>query len=175
MHAGVACRQSDYFFFSSRRRHTRCSRDWSSDVCSSDLLAHRRSLLSFGGLGVDAAQQVELPSQVPEGRSGTEIPPFSAQGPSRSLGEELEEFVGGAEMTQDAEARMAVLIAIGLDDAPVVVAAHGVGLEAWHDSYIPYACAIVKADRNRLWWGSKHSKYGISRAFGDGAVRFERK
>src|SRR5256884_7535488 len=26
-------------FFSSRRRHTRCSRDWSSDVCSSDLLA----------------------------------------------------------------------------------------------------------------------------------------
>src|SRR5690606_10185932 len=26
------------FFFSSRRRHTRFSRDWSSDVCSSDLL-----------------------------------------------------------------------------------------------------------------------------------------
>src|SRR5256884_2856119 len=26
------------FFFSSRRRHTRCSRDWSSDVCSSDLI-----------------------------------------------------------------------------------------------------------------------------------------
>src|SRR5205809_7623689 len=25
------------FLFSSRRRHTRCSRDWSSDVCSSDL------------------------------------------------------------------------------------------------------------------------------------------
>src|SRR2546429_5746596 len=32
------------FFFSSRRRHTRCSRDWSSDVCSSDL-----SALVFGG------------------------------------------------------------------------------------------------------------------------------
>src|SRR5687768_17701953 len=27
-----------FFFFSSRRRHTRCSRDWSSDVCSSDLV-----------------------------------------------------------------------------------------------------------------------------------------
>src|SRR2546429_1434380 len=26
-----------FLFFSSRRRHTRCSRDWSSDVCSSDL------------------------------------------------------------------------------------------------------------------------------------------
>src|SRR2546430_6951019 len=27
-----------YFFFSSRRRHTRFDCDWSSDVCSSDLL-----------------------------------------------------------------------------------------------------------------------------------------
>src|SRR5690349_24228878 len=27
------------FFFSSRRRHTRSLRDWSSDVCSSDLSA----------------------------------------------------------------------------------------------------------------------------------------
>src|SRR5699024_12075973 len=29
--------QLDSFFFSSRRRHTRSKRDWSSDVCSSDL------------------------------------------------------------------------------------------------------------------------------------------
>src|SRR5690606_40708489 len=28
------------YFFSSRRRHTRFSRDWSSDVCSSDLGRH---------------------------------------------------------------------------------------------------------------------------------------
>src|SRR5437868_11082372 len=28
-----------FFFFSSRRRHTRSKRDWSSDVCSSDLRA----------------------------------------------------------------------------------------------------------------------------------------
>src|SRR2546429_1750740 len=35
---GDCCmRLSIFFFFSSRRRHTRCSRDWSSDVCSSDL------------------------------------------------------------------------------------------------------------------------------------------
>src|SRR5207247_3438822 len=27
------------FFFSSRRRHTRSTRDWSSDVCSSDLVS----------------------------------------------------------------------------------------------------------------------------------------
>src|SRR5437868_7094647 len=29
-----------YFFFSSRRRHTRSKRDWSSDVCSSDLTGY---------------------------------------------------------------------------------------------------------------------------------------
>src|SRR2546429_5380982 len=36
------------FFFSSRRRHTRCSRDWSSDVCSSDL----ESFVRAGMLGL---------------------------------------------------------------------------------------------------------------------------
>src|SRR5438128_6207915 len=35
---GVVVRPRCCFFFSSRRRHTRCYRDWSSDVCSSDLL-----------------------------------------------------------------------------------------------------------------------------------------
>src|SRR3712207_1038256 len=37
------------FFFSSRRRHTRYWRDWSSDVCSSDLFI--RSMASRGHLG----------------------------------------------------------------------------------------------------------------------------
>src|SRR5690606_39702943 len=32
------------FFFSSRRRHTRFSRDWSSDVCSSDLVRQKIDL-----------------------------------------------------------------------------------------------------------------------------------
>src|SRR5256884_5212453 len=37
------------FFFSSRRRHTRCSRDWSSDVCSSDLkLVRKREGMGMG-------------------------------------------------------------------------------------------------------------------------------
>src|SRR5439155_4609014 len=31
-----------FFFFSSRRRHTRWPRDWSSDVCSSDLESYER-------------------------------------------------------------------------------------------------------------------------------------
>src|SRR5437899_11921873 len=51
------------FFFSSRRRHTRCLSDWSSDVCSSDLftsgttgvpkgatLTHRNLLVTVGSM-----------------------------------------------------------------------------------------------------------------------------
>src|SRR5699024_12214704 len=34
-----------YFFFTSRRRHTRSKRDWSSDVCSSDLSGTARRIL----------------------------------------------------------------------------------------------------------------------------------
>src|SRR3712207_8686482 len=39
-----------YFFFSSRRRHTRYWRDWSSDVCSSDLAKEAIEILeeNFG-------------------------------------------------------------------------------------------------------------------------------
>src|SRR5699024_12141412 len=45
------------FFFSSRRRHTRSKRDWSSDVCSSDLQgladwisAHVGAFAAIGGI-----------------------------------------------------------------------------------------------------------------------------
>src|SRR5699024_12228549 len=47
------------FFFSSRRRHTRSKRDWSSDVCSSDLV------LPAGGEGEGAAGEVhQFPADV---------------------------------------------------------------------------------------------------------------
>src|SRR5205809_8093501 len=52
------------FFFSSRRRHTRCSRDWSSDVCSSDLerrlrLDERQTTLGDGPSEVRGARSEE--------------------------------------------------------------------------------------------------------------------
>src|SRR5882724_7003818 len=37
-----------FFFFSSRRRHTRCLSDWSSGVCSSDLFAVCQKLIEAG-------------------------------------------------------------------------------------------------------------------------------
>src|SRR5256884_4940588 len=49
-----------FFFFSSRRRHTRCSRDWSSDVCSSDLGATVGSVIPTKGAVIPAAVGVDI-------------------------------------------------------------------------------------------------------------------
>src|SRR5207245_1856094 len=43
-------------FFSSRRRHTRCYRDWSSDVCSSDLIVGEDGMIGVHA----AARQIVL-------------------------------------------------------------------------------------------------------------------
>src|SRR5690625_3858502 len=39
-----------FFFFSSRRRHTRWPRDWSSDVCSSDLMPNMNGVQATANL-----------------------------------------------------------------------------------------------------------------------------
>src|SRR5216683_5430802 len=39
-----------FFFFSSRRRHTRSDRDWSSDVCSSDLALEKSGVRSVAAI-----------------------------------------------------------------------------------------------------------------------------
>src|SRR5690606_13628421 len=53
------------FFFSSRRRHTRFSRDWSSDVCSSDLAV---------------AAALALAAAITACKGGEGKPPAAAQG-----------------------------------------------------------------------------------------------
>src|SRR5438876_2358024 len=47
------CLCSLVFFFSSRRRHTRWTGDWSSDVCSSDLDPSPGTVAYVTGLGSD--------------------------------------------------------------------------------------------------------------------------
>src|SRR2546428_1604061 len=47
--------RSAYFFFASRRRHTRSDRDWSSDVCSSDLYLGARYNVTYGVMSAQAA------------------------------------------------------------------------------------------------------------------------
>src|SRR5207247_6445642 len=62
-----------FFFFSSRRRHTRSTRDWSSDVCSSDLRGGACRSTSMGGcsrLRADSAAMRGLaPGGVPSAAS----------------------------------------------------------------------------------------------------------
>src|SRR6266702_6230734 len=67
-----------FFFFSSRRRHTRWPRDWSSDVCSSDLPApgpaaveeflHRRIAGQFEDAGGRAVRVYAPPDETEAGR-----------------------------------------------------------------------------------------------------------
>src|SRR5207245_5894262 len=64
-----------FFFFSSRRRHTRCYRDWSSDVCSSDLAddprpAEQASLLNLFELQGIEVHRAEKEIRLPAASSG---------------------------------------------------------------------------------------------------------
>src|SRR2546430_17564719 len=72
-----------FFFFSSRRRHTRFDCDWSSDVCSSDLACIDTKILdpSFAGRELDESFFRDLPPQVdPCGENG-EFHTFVFDGP----------------------------------------------------------------------------------------------
>src|SRR3712207_8443904 len=53
-------RCDEFVFFSSRRRHTRYWRDWSSDVCSSDLGV--TSGVIGGGLALDGRRWLDCPA-----------------------------------------------------------------------------------------------------------------
>src|SRR5258706_5943044 len=55
-----------YFFFSSRRRHTRLVSDWSSDVCSSDLVRLKHQHACQPAHPVDVGKPPRLrPAQTP--------------------------------------------------------------------------------------------------------------
>src|SRR5205085_4071908 len=60
------------FFFSSRRRHTRFDCDWSSDVCSSDLRATRKSqvLIRKVNCSGDVLRRASDETVRPAGRRG---------------------------------------------------------------------------------------------------------
>src|SRR2546421_4286859 len=69
-----------FFFFSSRRRHTRSDRDWSSDVCSSDLPGSQVVRLAAGvGLWDKVNGRYLLPQTAADathpGGAGTAVSP----------------------------------------------------------------------------------------------------
>src|SRR5439155_4072148 len=70
-HAGLITSVYLMFYFSSRRRHTRWPRDWSSDVCSSDLIS---------GAGVERCDRMTtLRSPAARGQAGNS-PTLRARG-----------------------------------------------------------------------------------------------
>src|SRR5690606_41013105 len=62
------------FFFSSRRRHTRFSRDWSSDVCSSDLNHPSRLWLEAADVNVIDPRDGKLADSCPAPSGSTHLP-----------------------------------------------------------------------------------------------------
>src|SRR5690606_39357209 len=70
------------FFFSSRRRHTRFSRDWSSDVCSSDLGEPTLQTQAPPGPPPTADPRPHRGSRhIPDPRTRAEPPPRPAPNP----------------------------------------------------------------------------------------------
>src|SRR5699024_12139352 len=79
------------FFFSSRRRHTRSKRDWSSDVCSSDL-AMRRSGEALASSSAGASASPERRIAPPGAAAGVEH--LGSRAASRRLERSEERRVG---------------------------------------------------------------------------------
>src|SRR2546429_9205854 len=91
------------FFFSSRRRHTRCSRDWSSDVCSSDLGqdvlengSPRAHGLTSGWLNRALARSPGQARREAGVALGQNVPPVMRGQIGRASGRERGEISGGA-------------------------------------------------------------------------------
>src|SRR5690606_41137747 len=78
-----------FFFFSSRRRHTRFSRDWSSDVCSSDLGRNRVALID-GAVDAHAepAGRIVIADPAGRGREGARVLSVDARSEERRVGKE---------------------------------------------------------------------------------------
>src|SRR3712207_9508877 len=74
-----------FFFFSSRRRHTRYWRDWSSDVCSSDLRRGPGARPPVGERAASTHPQILETSGPPAGHNPPRSP---ARSEERRVGEE---------------------------------------------------------------------------------------
>src|SRR5256884_3773470 len=134
----------EVLFFSSRRRHTRCSRDWSSDVCSSDLRPPWRILCSIastwcaGRATSSTATSPRSPEPAATRLRPTRLPPASGGRRIRAM---------PARRLYITVALCGVVVYLGalwnqfaLDDVPIIVVnplvAHPSGL--WRAFAAPY-------------------------------------
>src|SRR2546427_969543 len=85
------CLRFASFFFSSRRRHTRFDCDWSSDVCSSDLIVEkiiaRHAFVTAGKIGVESVKPGDALFAVADVRFSHEyVTPMAASLLTQALG-----------------------------------------------------------------------------------------
>src|SRR5207249_6469276 len=88
-----------FFFFSSRRRHTRSKRDWSSDVCSSDPWVSASSVVVVGQDRHEVELALAHGLAEPHAVAGDEEPVVEEVARQRRAG------VGGAELDDRSEER----------------------------------------------------------------------
>src|SRR5690606_39710543 len=95
---------SSAFFFSSRRRHTRFSRDWSSDVCSSDLIVTPNKKANSASMeyteSLRAARRQGGSHYLYEGTVGAGLPVIQTVRDLRETGRSEERRVGKERRTR---------------------------------------------------------------------------
>src|SRR5215208_1049183 len=158
-----------FFFFSSRRRHTRWPRDWSSDVCSSDLRG-RRSLVppppqadrSRDVLGLDALGSREI-------GDGPRYPQHAVISPA------AQPELGVAALERAARLAAELRRAAELGQVHVGVAAPGAEAEllalAGGDDACPDARRVDAATRAHLLRGRTIHRHGDVDAVREGAAQ----
>src|SRR5207247_3336479 len=100
------------FFFSSRRRHTRSTRDWSSDVCSSDLhlveeilrldpnsVRHRQQQVEYAFKSGDKAKLIEAYLELADTLLRQDLPD-KARSEERRVGEGWRDRGSGDQLTK---------------------------------------------------------------------------
>src|SRR3989442_9181624 len=100
MRYGSVC----FFFFSSRRRHTRCGRDWSSDVCSSDLLLLSVCVAALpaaaaaaqGSDSLSVARRIVAATSLAAKEYATGVPARGGRGLAPAEVDEAKQFLDGA-------------------------------------------------------------------------------
>src|SRR3989440_7165029 len=83
-----------FFFFSSRRRHTRSDRDWSSDVCSSDLGALTNVLIDNNNFIGNATEGISFSSSTAGSQSNVTVSNNLFDGNGRAVFRSEERRVG---------------------------------------------------------------------------------
>src|SRR3989440_540268 len=124
---GYGHQYSHFFFFSSRRRHTRSDRDWSSDVCSSDL-----KIAAPHGLGI--IEEFKLARSLTDRPIKATVPgPYTLLVPLKLGGGYRDRDTLLADLVAIVNAECKALVAVGADFIQIDEPHHGMYAGAMPD------------------------------------------